>query len=129
MTTTHLRPAGSGWFTFAGVMFCLSGFSNLLWGLGALDNKHYLSPNGLLFGSLSTWGWVSLAWAAFTLIVGILLITRNPWSAGLGVVMAMMSAAFWIFAIPLVPIWSLLIIVIDILIIYGLIAHLEAARD
>ncbi len=121
------RPAGAGWFTFAGVMFIIAGVANLLWGIGALDTKEYLPESGLLFSSLTFWGWVSIIWALLAFLAAYLLLTRSDFGAGLGVIMAMLSAVFWLFALPVLPIWSLVIISIDVLIIYGLTAHAEAA--
>jgi hypothetical protein len=117
------RPAGSGWFTFAGMMFGLAGISNLLWGIGALDKKQYLPEEGLLVSNLSFWGWMSIIWAIIALIGAYLLFTRAATSAGIGIVLAGIHAIFWFFALPVLPIWSLVVITIDILIIYGLAVH------
>ena len=119
------RPAGSGWFTFAAVMFTLAGASNLLWGIGALDNKKYLPEDGLIASNLSVWGWVSIVWALLALTGAILLYTRNPWSAGVAIILAALDAVFWLFTIPVLPIWSLIVISIDVLIIYQLSVHSE----
>ena len=123
-TSTH-RPAGAGWFTFAGVMFILSGASNLLWGIGALDTKRYLPEDGLLFSNLTLWGWLSIIWAVLALIGAYLLLTRSPWSGGAGLVLATLSALFWLFALPVLPIWAIMVIAIDVLILYGLATHLD----
>ena len=125
MSTTTSRPAGTSWFTFAGIMFIISGVSNLLWGIGALDTKEYLPENGLLFSNLSFWGWISIIWAVLALIGAFLLLTRNEWSGGYGLVMATVSVVFWLFALPVLPIWSLIVISIDVLIIYGLATHVD----
>jgi hypothetical protein len=117
------RPAGSGWFTFGAVMFGLAGISNLLWGIGALDSKRYLPEDGLLASNLEVWGWISIIWALLALTGSVLLFIRNPWSAGVAIVLATLNAAFWLFAIPVLPIWSLVVIAIDVLIIYGLSMH------
>jgi hypothetical protein len=117
------RPAGSGWFTFGAVMFGLAGISNLLWGIGALDTKSYLPEEGLLASNLELWGWISIVWALLAITGSVLLFIRNPWSAGVAIVLATLNAAFWLFAIPVLPIWSLIVIAIDVLIIYGLSMH------
>ena len=119
---TH-TPAGSGWFTFGAVMFGLAGISNLLWGIGALDSKSYLPEDGLLASNLELWGWLSIIWALMAVTGSVLLFIRNPWSAGVAIVLATLNAAFWLFAIPVLPIWSLIVIAIDVLIIYGLSMH------
>jgi hypothetical protein len=122
-TARSHRPAGTGWFTFAGVMFGLTGVSNLLWGIGALDSKEYLPENGLLASNLNVLGWLSLAWAAMALIGAWLLFTRSASSAGIGICLAGINAIFWLFALPVLPIWSLIVMSIDVLIIYGLAVH------
>jgi hypothetical protein len=126
MATSHThsrRPAGAGWFTFAGVMFALAGVSNLLWGIGALDDKKYLPKDGLIVNHLHAWGWVSIIWGLMALAGAFLLLTRNPWSAGVGLVLATLNAVFWLFALPVLPIWSLVVITIDVLIVYHLAIH------
>ncbi len=125
MEASTRRPAGGGWFTFAGVMFVISGVANLLWGLAALDKKRYLPEHGLLFSNLTFWGWVSIIWAVLALIGAYLLLTRSPAGVGFAVIMATVSAVFWLFALPVVPIWALAIIAIDVLIIYGVTAHAD----
>jgi hypothetical protein len=125
MSTSTARPAGTGWFTFAAVMFVISGTSNLLWGIGALDTKRYLPEDGLLFSNLELWGWLSIIWALLAFGGAFLLFTRSEWSGGAGLVLATLSALFWLFALPVLPIWSLIVISIDVLIIYGLSTHLD----
>ena len=128
-TARAVRPEGSGWFTFAGVMFGLAGASNLLWGLAALDKKDYLPEAGLLASNLSVWGWLSLIWAAMAITGAVLLFMRNQWSAGVAIVLAALNASFWLFAIPVLPIWSLIVIAIDVAIIYGLTVHADVVDD
>ncbi len=116
---------GSGWFTFAGVMFVIAGVANLLWGIAALDTKTYLPAEGLLFSTLTFWGWVSIIWALLAFGGAYLLLVRAPASVTYGIVMATLSAVFWLFALPVLPIWSLTILIIDVLIIYGLAQHAD----
>src|SRR5829696_4976797 len=123
------RRAGAGWYTFGGVMFGLAGASNLLWGIAALDNKEYLPEDGLLASNLELWGWLSIIWALMAITGAVLLFTRNEWGAGVAIVLAAVNAMFWLFAIPVLPIWSLIVIAIDVSIIYGLSVHLDDADD
>lgn len=125
MTTSTARPAGAGWFTFAGIMFVIAGASNVLWGIGALDTKEYLPEDGLLLSDLTLWGWVSIIWGAAGIATAVLLLTRSEWSGGLALIMATVSAIFWLFALPVLPIWSLVVIAIDVAIIYGVSTHLD----
>lgn len=109
-----------GWLTFAGVMFLIGGAANILWGIGALDAKSYLPESGLLFSTMDTWGWISIIWGAIILATAMTVFAHIPAGIGLGILVAAVSAVFWLFALPVLPIWSLLIIGLDALIIYGL---------
>lgn len=115
--------AANGWLTFAGIMFLIGGASNIIWGIAALDSKVYLNANGLLFSTFDTWGWVSIVWGAILLLASLGLFAQSPAAAMVAVGLATVSAVFWIFALPVLPIWALVMIGIDALIIYGLVGR------
>ncbi|MCB0866105.1 MAG: hypothetical protein KDB58_10355 [Solirubrobacterales bacterium] len=110
----------SGWATFAGVMFIIAGAANLIWGIAALDSKEYLPESGLLFSTLTLWGWIAILWGIVVLIGSYLLLSDSPSGPGAGVILATVSAVFWLFALPVLPIFAMTVILIDALIIYGL---------
>ncbi|MEI7559567.1 MAG: hypothetical protein WCJ63_03140 [Actinomycetes bacterium] len=122
----HEVETRSGWFTFAGFMFIIAGAANLMWGFAALDSKQYLSEAGLLFSTLTFWGWISIIWGVAALVCSWALLTRSSMAVAMGVSMATLSAIFWLFALPVLPIWSLVIIAIDVLIVYGLVSSSES---
>lgn len=109
-----------GFMVFAGVMFLVGAAANLIWGLGALDAKSYLPESGLLFSSLETWGWVSILWAAACLLTGVAVLAGANSAVPMGITVAGISAVFWLFALPVLPIFALVVIAIDALIIYQL---------
>jgi hypothetical protein len=110
----------SGWVTFAGIMFVVAGFANIIWGIGALADKEYLPEDGLLFSTLTFWGWIGLIWGALLLLGSYLVLMGSPSGRSTGIVLAVVSAVFWLFALPVLPIFGLTAILIDSLIIYGL---------
>ncbi|HEY7256398.1 MAG TPA: hypothetical protein VH476_06910 [Solirubrobacterales bacterium] len=111
---------GSGWVAFAGIMFVIAGCANVIWGIGAIADKAYLSDNGVLFASLGFWGWVAVIWGAIVLYGSYLLLTGSPSGREVGIVLAIISAVFWFIALPVLPIFGLTAILIDSLIIFGL---------
>lgn len=113
----------SGWVTFAGILFVISGCGNLIWGLGALGKKAYLPENGLLFSTVNTWGWIAVVWGVVVLVGAILLLSRSEAGPPAGIVLAAISAVFWLFVLPVLPIFALTAIFLDVLVIYGLAAH------
>jgi hypothetical protein len=118
----------SGWVTFAGIAFLIAAFANLFWGLGALAGKAYLDEGGLLYSTLNTWGWVSVIWGAVVLVGAILLFAEVRWAPVLGIVLASLSCVFWLFALPVLPLYAMTAIVIDVFVIYGLLVHGMATR-
>lgn len=110
----------SGWVTFAGIMFVVAGFANIIWGIGALADKEYLPEAGLLFSTLTLWGWIAIIWGALLLLGSYLVLMESPSGRSTGIVLAVVSAVFWLFALPVLPIFGLTAILIDCLIIYGL---------
>jgi hypothetical protein len=113
----------SGWMTFAAVMFLIGGVANLFWGLGALDAKAYLDEGAVLYSSLETWGWVSVIWSAALLIGAVLLFARTRAASIVGIVLASISLVFWLFTLPVMPMYALVPMTIDAFVIYGLMVH------
>ena len=54
-----------------------------------------------------------------------LIFARRPSGRTLGVVLAALSMFVWFFTIGAYPMWAMMIVAIDALIIYGLTAHSE----
>lgn len=118
-----LTEPRSGWITFAGVMFLISAFANFFWGLAALDTRSYLAESGLLYSTLETWGYIALGWSALVLIGGVLVLAGTRSGPVVGVVLASISCIFWLFALPVMPLFAMTAILIDGFVIYGLAAH------
>lgn len=115
----------SGWVTFGGIVLLFGAVANFFWGLAALDTKSYLDETGLLYSTLETWGWVALGWSALLLIGGIMLLARVSYGPIVGIVLASISCVFWLFALPVMPLFAMTVILVDIFVIYGLATHLS----
>jgi hypothetical protein len=110
----------TGWITFAGVVLLLGAVANLFWGLAALDSKSYLDESGLLYSTLNTWGWVALGWSGLLAIGGILVLAGTRSGPVVGIVLASVSCIFWLFALPVMPLFAMTVIFVDVFVIYGL---------
>ena len=111
---------GRGWLTFAGVMFLIAATFNTVYGISALANDDYFAVDELLFGDLSLWGALYLAVAAAQAITAVLVFARSSFGAFLGILIAMLSATLALVSIGAYPLWSITIMFVDGLIIYGL---------
>lgn len=121
--TETTKASSSGWVTFAAVLFAVAGAGNIIWGLGALGKQSAFAEGGLIYGSLQMWGWIALIWGIVVLLGAVLLFTRFASGPPLGIVLAGISAVFWFFVLPVVPIFALAAIIVDVLVIYGLSVH------
>ena len=120
------RSSGAvGWTTFAGVMMILIGAFHALGGLaGILKDEFYaVTPNYVLEFDATTWGWVHLIGGVIILLAGFGVFRGAVWARTVGVILAAISALVSFAWIPLYPVWSIVIIAIDIAVIWALTAH------
>jgi hypothetical protein len=120
-----------GWAVFAAVIMITVGIFQAIAGLIALFNPNYVvvAPQNLLFLDLASWGWVHLLMGLVIVGAGFAVLNGQVWGRTIGVIMAILSAVANFVFIPAYPIWSVILIVVDFLVIYALIAHGHELRD
>ncbi|WP_326837418.1 hypothetical protein VSH64_21420 [Amycolatopsis rhabdoformis] len=120
-------PSGwTGWVAFAATMMMLLGAFQVIEGLVALLNTRYfvVDETGLVVSvNYTTWGWVHLALGALLILVGIGVFTGNRVAQITGIVLAGLSALVNLAFLPAYPLWSIIIIGVDVLVIYALAVH------
>jgi hypothetical protein len=122
------NPVGgqvSGWIGFAGVMMILLGSLDALWGLAALLNNEVVvvGGHGVMIFDVTAWGWVQLILGALIGLTGLGLLTGNEIARVLGVFLVGLNVVLQIVWFSAAPLWSLLIIALDVVIIYQLTAR------
>ena len=123
------RVRRSGWVTFAGIVGLVVGGYNALSGIAALtdDNTITAQAKDVLFGiGLSAWGWLWLIVGLLQLFAGVLILRGNEWGRWLGISLAGLSALITVFVIFVFPLWSIAVLTLDCLVLYGLITQSEA---
>src|SRR5438067_4525899 len=69
---------GYGLVLFAGVLLLVVGFWNLIYAIAAIANSHVFVANAhYVFGSLRTWGWVTLIFAILQILAGVGVMAGN----------------------------------------------------
>ena len=112
--------AGSGWAGFAAVMFFVLGSFNVIDGLVALGEDANFRADELFFGDLTLWGIVMIAIGLLQLYVAYALFADRRSGVTIGIGLAAVNLVAHLFFLPAYPIWSILIMVLDVLVIYGL---------
>lgn len=118
----------TGWVYFAGLLMVLRGVSGVFLGLTALLNKQYLLVNGpntivLATANAQTWGWIHLALSVLVLAAGFSVMQGSRWARVLAVVFASMAFLANLAFIAVFPVWAIVAMVVDVLVIYALVVH------
>ena len=129
MERSARRVSGEGWVTFAGVLFLVVGTFNVINGIALLVDDNYFHADELLFGDLSTWGWLVLFMGAGQILISFGILAGNIVAQIVAVVWAMCNACVHLFAIGAYPAWSIIIMALDVLVVYGLIMHGRAFNE
>lgn len=117
--------AAAGWTMFAGIMMMLIGFFHGLAGLSGIiqDDFYAVLPNYVLKLDVTTWGWIHLIGGIVIVLAGFGVFSGAVWARTVGVILAAVSALVSFAWIPLYPIWSIVLIAIDVTVIWALTVH------
>jgi len=114
------------WAVFAASMMILLGSLQALQGLVAIfdDDYYRVASSGLLLDvDHSVWGWVHLLLGVLVLLSGLGVLSGNLAARTVGVVLALLSAIVNVAYLEAYPIWGVIAITIDVLVIWALTVH------
>jgi hypothetical protein len=126
------RTGWTGWVVFASVMMLLLGAFQVLQGLVALfDEGFYLVTRGGLVVDVdyNVWGTIHLILGVLLLASSAGVLTGNLAARTVGVILAGLSAFVNLVFIGAYPLWSIVIITVDVLVIYALTVHGRELHD
>jgi hypothetical protein len=120
------RREPSGWATsgliFAASILTLVGIFQVIAGLVAIINDEFfvVAKHYTFNLDVTAWGWIHLILGIIIFIVGLGLFTGAGWAGVSAIALAMLSAIANFFFIPYYPIWSLVVIGLDVWVIWAL---------
>jgi hypothetical protein len=123
--STRRGTEPSGWAVFVAVVLFMNGVFGFIWGLGAVlnDKAVTVGGQGVLIADFTTWGWVHM-------VVGVLMVATAwgifamaEWSRWAAIFFAMLQAILQVGVFPAFPLWSVVVIAIDVVVIYQLTAN------
>ena len=127
MATMSARPSGTavGFTLFAAVMMIMIGVFSALWGFSAIlkDEFFVVAPNYLYDIDVSAWGWIHLILGVVVALAGFSLTTGAVWARTVGVILAVLSAIANFLVIPYYPVWSIIVIALNVFVIWALTAR------
>jgi hypothetical protein len=119
----------TGWrgvIVFAGTMMILLGSFHVMAGLVALFEEDYylVTRSGLLVDlDFTAWGWAHLILGLVVALGGVAVMSGKLWGQVVAVAVAMLSAIVNLAFMSAYPLWSVIMIALDVLVIYAVTAH------
>ena len=120
------RVGGSGYglVLFAAILLLITGCFNLVDGIAAIANSHvFVAHAHYVFGNLRTWGWITLILGALQMVAAVGVLATDQVARWFAVVVIGLNLINHMFFIPAYPFWSLIIIALDVVALYGLCAY------
>jgi hypothetical protein len=124
--------AGMDWVRFGGVMMAVLGGFGVIEGLVALLSPTYFVTVGgtVLALNLTAWGWLHIIIGALVLATGLALLGNAPsWARAVGIGLVAINMIVQLAWLPAFPMWSIILLVIDVLVLYALIATWGARTE
>jgi len=115
-----------GWILFGSMMMIMVGAFQAIVGLTALfqDDYFLVTTGGLVVDvDYTAWGWVHLGLGALAVAAGVGLMSGRAWARVAAIALCMLSAIVNLAFIPAYPVWSIIVIALDVIVIYAVAAH------
>ena len=118
------ETAGGGWPLFAGILILIAAALNIIDGIAAIGNSSFFIGDAkYVFSDLNTWGWIILCIGVVQGLAALGIFVGNQLARWVGVLFASLNAIAQLLFIPSYPFFALAVFALDILVIYGLVAH------
>jgi hypothetical protein len=123
--TGERRQWLTGFAMFAGVLMVVGGVWGVLAGISAIlhDELYVTTPQYLYAFDLTSWGLIHLIIGAILAVAGVGVLQGATWARAVGVAVAVLSLFANFAYIPYFPIWSILIIAVDVIVIWALCSY------
>ena len=125
----------AGWIVFAGIVLVLIGAMDALQGLVAIIKDDYVvaTAKGLAIVDVTTWGWITLLWGVVLVLTGLGLLGGAGWARWLAIIGVGFNAigqiAFMANYPQAYPLWNILIVTLNILVLYALTARWQGFQE
>jgi hypothetical protein len=114
--------AQAGFTVLAATLMILSGLWSFLEGLVAIIRQSFFvaMPNYSYQFSVHGWGWIHLALGIVIFAAGACVLLGQSWALMTGIVLAVFSGIANFMFLPYYPLWSIILIAIDVFVIWAL---------
>jgi hypothetical protein len=123
--------AVAGFVVFAGAMLMVIGLINIFQGFVALfsDDRLVVTREKLVAVNVTGWGWILIISGLLLLAAGAGLLAAQTWARITAIVLVSVHAVIQIFTLGAYPVWSLLMIALDTVVLFALTARWSDVRE
>lgn len=123
---TSVDGSWLGWIGFASFMLLLGGFFSAIAGFAALFKDGVVLSgfgNNIWLMTYVQWGWVHILIGVLAIVAAGSLLAGHMYGRIIAIVVAFLSALVNMAFVPVYPIWSIIVIFIDVMVIYSVMVH------
>lgn len=123
--------AMTGFVVFAGALLMMTGLINVFEGLIALfaDKRLVITRDHLVIVGVTGWGWTLLIFGLLLMAVGAGLLWAQTWARITAIVLVCLHAVTQIAWLAAYPVWALLMIALDVVVLFALTARWSDVRN
>ena len=115
-----------GWIGFASFLLLFAGFFHIIEGVAELT-RHTVFLNGntgtIWVLDYTKWGWSNIVLGILAITAGLSLAKGGMWGRVFASVVVLLSALGSVAMIPFYPIWGILVLAVEVLILYAIMVH------
>jgi hypothetical protein len=113
--------------TLGGVLLITVGAMHAIEAIAAIGNDQHLvvSPNYIYRLDLTAWGWIHLILGLALAVTGIFVLRGETWARWVGMSAAAFSAFLSFAWLPFEPLWTIVVIAVDILVVWALATYIS----
>ena len=129
------KSSWGGWIVFAGIVLFIIGSIDVLQGLVAILEDEFVveTRRGLAIVDATTWGWITLLWGVLIFFAGLGLLGGAGWARWLAIIGVGLNAieqiAFMANFPQAYPLWNLLIVALNVLVLFALTARWQGYKQ
>ena len=129
------QDSWGGWISFAGIILVIVGVMDALQGFVAIIQDEYVvaTAKGLAIVDVTTWGWATLIWGGLLVLCGFGLLGGAGWARWVAIfgvgINAIQQMAFMANYPQAYPLWNILIVALNILVLYALTARWQGYKE